>query len=66
MSSLAEIAVVLIFSTTVIAIVSIVAVFCLCMYLKVFPKVKHKSEVNTDNVGFDTASETELDIANRT
>lgn len=66
MSSLAELAIVLLFSISLISIVSIVAVFCLCMYLRVFPKVKHKSEVNTDNIRFDSASETELDIADRT
>lgn len=66
MSSLSEMAIVLLFSLSVIAIVGMVAVFCLCMYLKVFPKVKHKSEVNSGDTGLDGTSELELDIANRT
>lgn len=66
MSNLAQLAIVLLFSFSIIAIISIVAVFCLCMYLRVFPKVKHKSEFNADNVRLDSISETELDIANRT
>ena len=38
---MAEVAVVLLFSLGVILSIGILAIFCLCMYLKELPRIKH-------------------------
>lgn len=59
---MANTAIVLIFVLGVLFSLVILAVFCLCMYLREFPRVKHKYKANVDKNIYET--ETEIDKSN--
>lgn len=56
---MANTAIVLIFVLGVLFSLVILAVFCLCMYLREFPRVKHKFKADVDKNIYET--ETEID-----
>lgn len=63
MNNVASTVMTLIFVVGIIAIVAIVATFVLCIYLREFPKVKHKSEIDLTKNKF--KNETNIETANK-
>lgn len=51
----------LIFCMALVSIIGIVAVYCLSMYLREYPKVKHKTKADLKNNIYETETQTELE-----